>query len=288
MSRFTNEQLEQARYANLYQFLIDNYEDDYTIQGGELRMKDNHSVTIMRDSGIFTDWGNGKRGNGITFLMDYYGYSFQDAVKALIDGYAADDHEAVVTQKKHTKERKEREIEIPEKYDGEPRHLYAYLMSRAISQETIKALLNAGLIFQDTHRNIVFLNYGKTCFEIRGTFTFVDQPFRQLSPNSADKFWYFIIGDDPKIVYITEAAIDAISLFELRNHEPAIYASMHGVGNQQIIDSIKAVGKYEVILAVDNDKAGFECQLRNPDLKAITPINKDWNEDLQKMRKESG
>ena len=56
MSRITKKQIEDARYANLYQFLLDNYRDDFILDGRDLRMKDDRSVTVMRDSAIFTDW----------------------------------------------------------------------------------------------------------------------------------------------------------------------------------------------------------------------------------------
>ena len=280
MARITKEQIEEARYANLYQFLLDNYGDDFIRDGRDLRMADNHSVTVMHDRAIFTDWGKNKTGNGITFLEDYYGYSFQEAVKALLNGYATDVHDLVTNSSRSEKE-EERTITLPQKWAGEPRNLYAYLMKRGIPKETIKAFLDAGLIYQDIYRNVVFLNYAKSCYEIRGTNTFVE-PYRRVGLKRSDKFWYFMEGTNPGKVYITEAAIDAISLYELLDHEPAMYASMHGVGNQQIIDRIVESGKYEVILAVDNDVAGFECAMRNTNLEVIAPEHKDWNEDLQK------
>lgn len=214
----------------------------------------------------------------------YICHSFQNAVTALLDGYAPDDLKAVVKKRKKPKVvEAEREIVLPEKFKGEPRNLYAYLMSRAIPKETIKALLDAGLIYQDVRRNVIFLNYAKSCYELRGTYTY-GVPYRQVGFTRSDRFWYFMNGENPTTVYITEAAIDAISLYELRNHEPAIYASMHGVANRKIIDRILAEEKYKVVLAVDNDDAGQACKNRYPDLPAITPNNKDWNEDLQSLR----
>lgn len=282
MSRITKKQIEDARYANLYQFLLDNYRDDFILDGRDLRMKDDRSVTVMRDSAIFTDWATDKKGNGITFLRDYYGYTFQEAVAALLDGYAISNHKSLVS-KNEPVEKEEREISLPAKYDGEPRNLYAYLMSRAIPKDTIKALLNTGLMYQDDHRNVVFLNYAKNCFELRGTNTYV-APYRRVGFTRSDKFWYILEGKNPTTAYVTEAAIDAISLYELRDHEPALYVSMHGVANHQIIDRIKAEEKYKVVLAVDNDFAGLACKKRYPDLSTITPEHKDWNEDLQSLR----
>ena len=63
---------------------------------------------------------------------------------------------------------------------------------------------------------------------------------------------------------------------------PAAYVSIGGVANQRTIDRLKR--KHGVVLAVDNDPAGEECRKRNPDLPAVIPDRKDWNEDLQQNR----
>ena len=98
------------------------------------------------------------------------------------------------------------------------------------------------------------------------------------------------IASSAETVYVCESGIDAISLYELHRmdgHDTnAWYASIGGVAKQKAIDRIK--NKYffneNVIIAVDNDEAGEKCRTRNPDLKSIIPIHKDWNEDLM-MRK---
>ncbi len=86
--------------------------------------------------------------------------------------------------------------------------------------------------------------------------------------------------------YICEAAIDAISLYELhkiqRNHEEAYYISIAGVAKQPAIDRLKKY-KYKLVLAVDNDDAGQNCRNRNSELEYIIPMHKDWNEDLQAL-----
>ena len=82
-----------------------------------------------------------------------------------------------------------------------------------------------------------------------------------------------------------EAAIDAISLYELHRIEGKEigrwYISIGGAGKQGSIDWLKdKFKKAKFILAVDSDEAGESCRNRNPDLQSIIPSNKDWNEDL--------
>ena len=282
MPRLTNKQIELARHANLYQFLLDNYPDDFSFRGRELRMVDNEYIAIQEDSGLFTDWSDGSHDNGVTFLMEFYGYYLPDAVTALLDGYAPEKYEKVTYDQPTRGERQyKKAIEIPKRFSREPRNLYAYLTkTRAIPKDIIDSLRNEDLLYQDVNNNLVFINYHKNCCEIRGTNTFAE-PFKQTRITQPDRFWYYMPRKNPEKIYITESAIDAVSLFELLNREPAIYASMHGVHNQKVINRIKDDGRFHVILAVDNDIMGTVCRGMNADLESIVPEHKDWNQDLQ-------
>lgn len=68
------------------------------------------------------------------------------------------------------------------------------------------------------------------------------------------------------------------------NVEPAYYISIAGATKQPAIDRLK-LSKLNIILAVDNDEAGQVCRDRNFDLEYILPDRKDWNEDLQVLKK---
>lgn len=68
------------------------------------------------------------------------------------------------------------------------------------------------------------------------------------------------------------------------NVEPAYYISIAGATKQPAIDKLK-LSKLNIILAVDNDEAGQVCRDRNFDLEYILPDRKDWNEDLQVLKK---
>ena len=123
--------------------------------------------------------------------------------------------------------------------------------------------------------------------ELRGTYTF-GNPFHGIVPHSRhDGFWWFRTSRNAAKAYICEAAIDAISLYELHkiqgNHEEAYYISIAGVAKQPAIDRLKKY-KYKLVLAVDNDDAGQNCRNRNSDLEYIIPVHKDWNEDLQSLK----
>ncbi len=149
----------------------------------------------------------------------------------------------------------------------------------------IDILVQLGLIYQAyLTNNIVFVNPERDYLELRGTFTFAEKPFHGCRKAKPDRFWYFKSGIGKcETVYITEAAIDAISLFLLHRRRGvcdanAVYVSIGGVSNYATIDRIRA--RKHAVLAVDNDPAGEMCRQRYRDMEHILPIHKDWNEDL--------
>jgi hypothetical protein len=157
-------------------------------------------------------------------------------------------------------------------------------MKRGITVDTIQMLIDMGLLYQEElHNNIVFVNEERDWAELRGTYDLGPTSFHGVVKNCRhDGYWAFQSGDDPETAYICEAAIDAISLYELHRingiNQDALYISIGGVMKQPAIDRIK--NQMIAVLAVDNDTAGEECRQRNTDIEFIVPIHKDWNEDL--------
>lgn len=147
------------------------------------------------------------------------------------------------------------------------------------------------LVYQEKFKNnIIFINSERNFGEIRGTYTF-GKAFHGIVPDSRrDGFWWFRTSKNATKAYICEAAIDAISLYELHkmqeNHEDAYYISIAGVSKQPAIDRLKQ-SKLHIVIAVDNDDAGQECRDRNSELEYILPVSKDWNEDLQNIKNTS-
>ena len=280
---YTREQIDEAKTMNLYDFLIENHEDEFKKERHSIRLLDNKSISIRDDFTGFYDFSTNEGGDNIKFLTDYLGYTFEGAVAALLSGEGETDR--IITQ--NTKPKAEpgvpKKIFLPPKAEGFPRQVYAYLTkTRGIPKVTVERMMNKGYIYQtDNHsnnsvfHNAVFVNGKKDCYEVRGTLTYGER-YMNNDFTLKDRFWYF--GNGTK-VYLTEGAIDAISLYELLDHEPAIYASMRGVNNEQIIQRILRHEEFDLILAVDNDIAGENLRKKYPDVPVIVPTGKDWNED---------
>lgn len=277
------EQIVSARHADLYAFLIKYHNSSFKIEGNSIRPKDNHSISIKKGYNGFKDFATGETGNSIEFLTNHMGYTFVKAVQALSNGSAT-----IYSKNIQQNGIKDVPPQFPAPVDGRYKNLFAYLLSRSISAETIQMLINQKIMYQEKSKNnIIFINAERNFGEIRGTYTY-GKSFHGVVPNSRnDGFWWCRTSKNATKGYICEAAIDAISLYELhkirRYQEEAYYISIAGVAKQSAIDRLKN-SKLHIVLAVDNDAAGQQCRDRNSELEYILPVNKDWNEDLQNLR----
>lgn len=281
----SHEQIKLARKSDLYTFLIKYHDCIFTHEGNSLRPKDNHSISIRKGYCGYQDFSNNETGNSIEYLTRHMGYTFVAAVQALTE-----DSTAV-----HDSDRQQADIknvppQFPAPINGRYRNLFAFLINRSISTGTIHMLVSQKILYQEKDRNnIVFINAERDFAELRGTYTF-GKSFHGVVPNCRnDGFWWFRTFKTASKAYICEAAIDAISLFELHRlhgkNEPAYYISIAGAAKQSAINRLKQAN-LKLILAVDNDAAGQQCRSRNPDLDYVIPKHKDWNEDLQALKRD--
>lgn len=305
-----------ARRAPLYDYLKNRRPGDVILEGSSLRLANNRSVVVSDARTGFIDYSTGETGNPIDFLVRYLGYGFQDAVAELcrymslptdlqagtinvgdLIGYAppagASTPPPASGRTTSPQAAPPKPFAPPPPVQGPYRRLFAYLVhQRGIPAWLVQRLVDDGLLYEDaTHGNAVFINAARTYAELRGTVP--GRPFHGLAPGSGtEEFWWFKPGPPASPVtaaFICEGAIDAMSLYLLRQRQPLppgdnpMYCSIGGVANQQRVDVIKscmgAAGR-PVVLAVDNDPAGEKCRERNPGCPALVPKLKDWNADL--------
>ena len=281
----SREQIAKARRADLFAFLRSRHPNRFVRTPKNLFLKENQSLVIHIGFSSYKDYATMETGNSIDFLTGYLGYSFQDAVIAL-SGYGL--CKSVPDPQRKESRITKGGIELPRAAPLPHSRMYAFLVSRGIPKVTIDNLAANGLVYQEARmNNIVFINREKDYCELRGTYTYAAKAFHGCRKSRSDCFWYFLIGEKkPQVAYVTEAAIDAISLFliQKRNHvdtSRTVYISIGGVANDATINRIS--NGIRTVLAVDNDSAGELCRKRHSDLESIIPTYKDWNEDLQKL-----
>lgn len=270
----TKEQIRQARKANLADYLLREYPADVKIVGTSLCLRRNPSLYVKKAIPGYHDFATGEHGNSIDFLTRYLNFSFADAVTTLCRIGAPSFNATAGTK----------QFSLPQQAERPFGKVVKYLTGRGIPENLVTYLIQEGLLYQDLYGNAVFVDPDESYCEIRGTG--VGNHFHGCRKKASDRFWYFLTESKPEAVYICEAAIDALSLMLIHQkegkNEPAAYVSIGGVANQRTIDRLKR--KHGVVLAVDNDQAGEETRKRNPDLPALIPDGKDWNEDLQQNK----
>lgn len=284
--QFTKEQMQAARNADIYGYLLTYHSKDVIREGRSLRLRTNHGVVVRKDVPVYKDFSGDTWGNPVDLLTKYLGYPIADAVNALSGRYGRAVPDPAPSRREEAPSGVGH-IRLPNAEDGPFRRVYAYLSRRGISPETIRMLINRKLLYQSAdHSNCVFVTPERDFAEERGTNTY--RPFHAIPEGARhDGFWYFKPhpGKTDGVV-VCEAAIDAISAYELDKlkHRPGnyVYVSIAGVSKQAAIDRIKK--HLPVIIAVDNDAAGQGCRDRNPECAVRIPHHKDWNEDLAAYR----
>lgn len=314
----SKDQYKQACSVDLYEFLIQNHPSAVEVEYGcALLLADKH-VSVKRGYHGYRNFRTDEKGNNIDYLMNFLGYSYPEAVLALLGESSVGLSYMPIVNPVIPETKK---ITLPKPSEGQYKNLYAYMMARGIPSETIQMLIDKGILYQSEQgNNIVFNNPQGDYCEMRGTNSYADRrcakrkecvrytsgkhtwctqmnlctdykpdPFHGCKKTRADRFWY--LDPVPKkrtsCVYICEAAMDAVSLYVIhqRQHKEgkSVYVSIGGVANQQTINRlIRGSNHSNVVLAVDNDQAGQDCRDRNPDLAYILSKNKDWNDDLKR------
>ena len=287
----SREEIRNARCTPLADFLNVNHPGELQqIASGHWQKADNHSVKVNSGISGYIDWSTGDRGNSIDYLIKYLGYSFIDAVKALCE---TSNVKGMQLSKRHDEiplttstNFVRTDYVLPEKSQGGWSQLYAYLIkTRNIPAKIVKDLVQRGLLYQAANRpkfynNMVFVSPEKDYYEVHGTNTHKD--FYRSCGKTGKECWYFTgeAHTRPARIYVTEAAIDAVSLFVIRSQPDSCYVSIGGAGKQQAVEALK---KYQipVIIATDNDNAGDECRRRNSECETLRPTLHDWNDDLR-------
>jgi hypothetical protein len=172
--------------------------------------------------------------------------------------------------------------------------------ARALPRGYIDRLHQLGDLYADAKRNAVFVCRDPetnriTGAELKGTLPRPDgSRFTGMAPGSRKDSGGFRVGDIVKAatIYLVESAIDAISLFKLRQEAGErghAVVSTAGTTPEPRTWFVKLAESARRVCAFDNDKAGDEAahKLRRHKFERLKPDGKDWNDDLKADRDQS-
>lgn len=311
MSRFipfTEEELYQAAHSNIKQYLESIGEK--VLHSGTEYMWEAHDSVKFRGH-VWYQHSTGAKGTAVDFLMEFFGFSFQDAVITLLDGkYIATRNtrpEDMVGKQPDEKHHKKHKVILPPK-NPDNKHLYAYLCtSRGINPDVVTYFVHKKLIYEDKdNHNIVFVGKDKKNIiryaGLKGTLT--NKPFRRELTGSNKNYCFRHIGTSDTL-YVFEAFIDLFSYITLFHMDYNWHANSYIALGGLYVDILKKfLSDYphikNVVICTDNDYnsadgknhgQNFAVKIKNLLSKTYkvmihTPQFKDWNEVLINKRKE--
>lgn len=294
----------------------------YTVikKGKHYSLKEHDSVMIYPLSNTYCRFSDGRGGSTIDFVANLGGLSIGDAIGYLSNKYTnapravryndtprtgnvAEAYEPLRVPPKKTVKDVPTEFVLPAAVSGKYSRLYAYLtQSRCIEPEVVRDCIHRKLIYEDKNHNVVFVGYnseGKAAFATKRS-TLTDSHFKCDVVGSDQDTGFYIDNKSTKL-YVTEAAIDALSLVSM--HKPdytnANYLSTCGTGKDAAVYARLQQHPEitSVCLANDGDKAGQKTNQKisetiaerfpNVRVSVIVPMCKDFNEQLVQSKQTS-
>ena len=290
--------VQQARNADLIDFLQKHCGYTFTKQRGSYRCKQHPSLAVKNDRLSFYWHSKAIGGYGpLDFLIKVEQASFRQAVETVtginpVTLQPRQETEAPIT------------LFLPEKA-GIPIRLYDYLcVRRGISRNIVDALIREGKLYEDKRGNVIFVAYdehNKPRFaSVRGTY---DRVYRMDCVGSDKRYGFNMTYSQSKRLYLYESAIDAMSAATLLCIDKCdMGAWKHDNRLSLAGTSDTALPKYlelhpfveELSFNLDNDAPGREATVtlmeKYTEQGYITrmgqPLRKDYSDDLQAMVRE--
>ena len=295
-NRFTDTEMQIARETDLPELL--------SHLGYQVKRVGRFHTTAEMDSLRIKDrrkwfrYSQNTGGDAITFLQQFCGKSFPEAVEYLLafHGRARDSPAKAVPSVKRDEVQKP--FTLPPRNTDDKR-VFAYLRKRGIAAQVIWQFLNAGLLYEDAvHHNCVFVGRNESgqakYAGLRGTYDLDGPGFKGDAPGS-DKNTGFSLPHDPRsdLVLVFEAPIDLMSYLTLHRNTPnalALCGLYDGALQAYLADHLQ-IKRIELCLDVDGPGREAARQFQNKYTAmgyAVTVeeprSGKDWNEYLQKRK----
>ena len=285
---FTEEQKLRANAADLVEFL--RFKGEPLIRSGpEFRMSSNHSVTVQGNE--WYDHATEKGGGPVSFLKEFYGMNYQEAVLTLL----SEDTGQLCPQVAAPKKKVKKEFALPPANDTNKR-VFAYLLKhRRLDRDVLTAFVRMGLVYEDQkYHNAVFVGQDKDG---------VAHHAHKRSTNSQGKsFRMTVEGSDFRYAFnwpghnshllVFEAPIDMLSFISMHTDgcwPKYSYVALCGTSSQPMLGMLERYPQIATVhFCLDNDQAGQLATKRLAKLArdkgltvdALVPVLKDWNEDL--------
>ena len=290
-NRFTDTEMQIARETDLPELL--SHLGYQVKRVGRFHTTAEMDSLRIKDRRTWFRYSQNTGGDAITFLQQFCGKSFPEAVEYLLTfhGKARD---APAPEPKPISPKQE--FSLPPR-NADDRRVFAYLRKRGIAAQVIRQFLNSGLLYEDAeHHNCVFVgknSAGQVKYAgLRGTYDREGKGFRG-DVTGSDKRVGFALPYDRSSdqVFVFEAPIDLMSYLTLHRNTPNALAlcGLYDGALQAYLTDHPQIKRIELCLDADEpgQKAAQQLQekyqLQGYAVTVEKPrCGKDWNEYLQK------
>ena len=306
--KFTDDEIYRAAHTDIKDFL-EKHGEKVKRSGTEWLWERHNSVKFRGH--VWYRYSTGDKGTAIDFLQYFYNMSFPDAVITLLDGKYGNIDTTVTNQYKPPV-KTHKEFFLPSK-NSNMKRVYAYLCGyRCIDKDILSVFARKGLIYEsaDNH-NAVFVGKnenGKAVYAaVKGTLTY--KKYTGEVRGSQKEYAFNYTGTSGNL-YVFEAAIDLLSYISLymknidwQNENYIALGCLSDTALKRYLKDNKHIRKLNICL--DNDfnakkKDGTSDENHGQiaalnfykkytelgyDAEIYIPKLKDWNEDLQSIRK---
>lgn len=288
---YTQEQKDRARTTDLVD-LLQRQGEHLKRSGAEYQWRDGSNKVTIRGNLWYHQYDQ-VGGDAIDFVRRFYNKDYPEAMEYLLNGYGGT-LTAAPPAKKEVKE-----FEMPQRNEN-MRRVYAYLLhQRGLSRDVVYAFAHKNMIYESLpHHNAVFVGYDTDGVprhaHKRGTGS--QSTYKGNAEGCIPEYSFHWNGTSDKI-FLFEAPIDMLSYISLNPYQwqKNTYAASCSVADRVLFQCLKDNPQIkEVYLCLDNDEAGQTAAKRISDklfiqgykTEILTPIHKDWNEDLIISQKE--
>lgn len=241
-------------------------------------------------------YSNGTGGDAITFLQEFCGKDFREAVNYLLEFNGGRARDSPIPHSKPVQKKEKPVFTLPIAH-ADQRRVFAYLQKRGIAAQVIRGFIDSGLLYEDSlHHNCVFVGRdsgGKPVFASKcGTYDLNGPGFKGDAVGS-DKSVAFRLLCDPALdwVAVFEAPIDLMSFCTLHRQVRSNAVALCGL-YQGPLDTYLRENPHlkRIVLCLDADGPGQEATEKFREeyaqkgytVSTRTPTHgKDWNEYLQ-------
>lgn len=292
---YTKEQYRIAKYAcsALEYALQKGYP---LIKEGKYYHMEGHDSMIFAPNGMWYWNSHGVQGKALDFMMIYEGKTAREAILELTEG------QTVISApiRPPLPPTQEAVFALPKK-SGSTKRLFAYLCGkRRLKRGVVSELLDRELLYEGIYEakgrqyhNAIFVYYNPAEKAVGAFIRGVgDVPYKREVAGSDKSYGWLLRGtcDAPKVVYVFEAAIDAISQRCLEDDADEVdRLSLEGLASTPLLNYLsRSPTVTHVVLMLDNDDAGRRATRSiaarlPPQITVHTvlpPQGKDWNEAL--------